>query len=683
MPTPLSLKGSTCFPVSIAIALAVLATQVWAGIELELGDVAGVGWSARAVRVVVSYPQGPGIELEISADTIELPGGLPPLEQVVMRCSRASLGGNDWRCDPGVLGFEVQGQPVTTSYRLTHVENVYDLELPKVDLNGLSLAATARYTDSSWSAELHLVSDDLTKTGTFIPTNEVFGVALSAGTMTLDLALAGESSRLRGNAMAELRELAFSDESGLRAGEGLRVGIQGSFSRRGPKWHFDSVLRLESGEIVFDNFYLQASGPPHEVSTMGEWSFASDRLELERFEIRHPGVLNASGSLQAELGDRPRLSALILKLPRTSLAALYRDYLQSLLLGGPFERVELDGELEANIQWRQDQSDRADITIHEVNLEDQSGNFAIYGLNADLRWAAKGNPPLSRIQWSGGSVYTLDVGPGVLLGELREDRFRLRETVSVPVLDGRLIVKTLNVDGFGSNLGWQMSGGLSPVTMETLCHALGWPPFSGTLAGSVPGVSYSQGELTTNGAMVMRVFDGEVLIRDLRLERPFDPVPELRANVDAWNLNLAQLTRAFSFGDIQGKLEGHVHNLVLQDWEPVSFDAAFATPDDDTSRHRISQNAVDNLARIGGGSGALSSTFLRFLDEFSYHRLGLSCRLRNGVCEMGGVESSERGYYIVKGGGFPPRIDVLGFNNRVAWKGLVDRLKNIEAPIIE
>ena len=150
----------------------------------------------------------------------------------------------------------------------------------------------------------------------------------------------------------------------------------------------------------------------------------------------------------------------------------------------------------------------------EVNLEDQSGNFAIYGLNADLRWAAKGNPPLSRIQWSGGSVYTLDVGPGVLLGELREDRFRLRETVSVPVLDGRLIVKTLNVDGFGSNLGWQMSGGLSPVTMETLCHALGWPPFSGTLAGSVPGVSYSQGELTTNGAMVMRVFDGEVLIRE-------------------------------------------------------------------------------------------------------------------------------------------------------------------------
>ena len=101
----------------------------------------------------------------------------------------------------------------------------------------------------------------------------------------------------------------------------------------------------------------------------------------------------------------------------------------------------------------------------------------------------------------------------------------------------------------------------------------------------------------------------------------------------------------------------------------MSFDAAFATPDDDTSRHRISQNAVDNLARIGGGSGALSSTFLRFLDEFSYHRLGLSCRLRNGVCEMGGVESSERGYYIVKGG----RVSTTNRRAGIQQQGRLER----------
>ena len=129
-----------------------------------------------------------------------------------------------------------------------------------------------------------------------------------------------------------------------------------------------------------------------------------------------------------------------------------------------------------------------------------------------------------------------------------------------------------------------------------------------------------------------------------------------------------------------------MHELVLQRWKPVAFDAAFATPKTDNSRHRISQNAVDSLAQIGGGGGALSATFLSFLEEFSYDRLGLSCRLSNGVCQMGGVVPAEQGYYIVKGGGFPPRIDVLGFNDRVAWDVLVERLKNIarsQSPIME
>ncbi len=68
---------------------------------------------------------------------------------------------------------------------------------------------------------------------------------------------------------------------------------------------------------------------------------------------------------------------------------------------------------------------------------------------------------------------------------------------------------------------------------------------------------------------------------------------------------------------------------------------------------------------------------LGFLESFSYDRLGISCRLKNGVCEMGGIEDAERGYYIVKGGGFPPRIDVFGFNTRVDWSTLVARLKAI------
>ena len=60
--------------------------------------------------------------------------------------------------------------------------------------------------------------------------------------------------------------------------------------------------------------------------------------------------------------------------------------------------------------------------------------------------------------------------------------------------------------------------------------------------------------------------------------------------------------------------------------------------------------------------------------SFSYKRLGMSCRLADGVCEMDGVAPAKRGFYLVEGGGIP-RIDIIGYNRRVDWQELLGRLK--------
>jgi hypothetical protein len=62
--------------------------------------------------------------------------------------------------------------------------------------------------------------------------------------------------------------------------------------------------------------------------------------------------------------------------------------------------------------------------------------------------------------------------------------------------------------------------------------------------------------------------------------------------------------------------------------------------------------------------------------EFGYSRLGISCRLQQGVCAMGGIDPAERGYYLVRGGGIP-RIDIIGFNQNIDWEILVSKLKDI------
>jgi len=256
--------------------------------------------------------------------------------------------------------------------------------------------------------------------------------------------------------------------------------------------------------------------------------------------------------------------------------------------------------------------------------------------------------------------------------------FDLAAPLGVPLLEGALRVNTLEVAAIGTpELAWNFRGALEPMSLQALTRSLAWPPFGGTLAGDIPLVSYSGGTITVDGSLDLEVFDGAVRLRRLSIDDPFGVIPVLRADVALQNLSLDALTSTFSFGNIQGKLQGRVHGLMLKDWKPTTFDARFATPDDDDSRHRISQRAVENLASLGGAGAVLSSTFLRVFEEFSYRRLGISCRLQNGVCEMGGVAPADGGYYIVEGGGLPPRIDVLGFNRRVDWKLLLSRFELI------
>jgi hypothetical protein len=219
---------------------------------------------------------------------------------------------------------------------------------------------------------------------------------------------------------------------------------------------------------------------------------------------------------------------------------------------------------------------------------------------------------------------------------------------------------------------------LRPISIALLSRALGWPEFSGTVAGSIPDLQMSGGVVTLGGNLEAEAFDGRIVVRELRLRDPLGQYPRLHASIDVENLDLELVTNTFSFGTITGRLSGRIEDLETFGWMPESFDARFYTPPDDRSPHVLSQRAVSNLSSIGGGSGggvtaALQGGFLKFFDTFRYDRLGLSCRLANDVCTMGGVEPSSNGYYIIKGAGLP-RIDVVSSQRQVAWTRLVRQL---------
>ena len=105
-------------------------------------------------------------------------------------------------------------------------------------------------------------------------------------------------------------------------------------------------------------------------------------------------------------------------------------------------------------------------------------------------------------------------------------------------------------------------------------------------------------------------------------------------------------------------------------------------------RQRISQRAVQDLTSVGNASivSSLQAKLIGFFDDFGYSRIGIACRLSDEVCAMDGLGSAGEGFIIVEGSGLP-RLTVVGYNRRVDWPTLVERLAAVGTgdvkPVVE
>lgn len=632
----------------------------------------------EGVELRLHWPQGAQAgELSLRAARVDAPDLGYAFRDLAWRCPLSRDGQGGWRCDGALHADDGKAMRLAVDLGAAHTDaalsqgtarlalrrNAATPDDTMIELTGVPLAWAQALAAQAWAAG-----------------------RLNGGSLDGRLRVhSPQRGPLRVAGALTVAGAAVDTADGAIAAEGLDADVQVDYRRLPASTLVTLDGDLDAGEMLFGSAYVSLASPVHlEIAAMGR---DGEGWEVPAFAWRDGDTLVAEGS--AAFGTDADLRELEVALRSADVAPLPERYLSGWLGVAGLSELSMQGALDATVSVRAGALADFALRPRMLSLAAADGRFRFDGLDGDVRIPRNGSAE-GELRWQGGGIGQVPVGAVQLPWRSADGELRLRRDVTLPLLGGSLAISAFRLRPPSSGEGLQVQSALEldGLDLGALAQALGLPAFGGTLGGRIPLARYADERLDFEGGLSMRVFDGDVRVSELSMERPFGVAPTLSADLDLAGLDLMAITGVFDFGSIGGRLHGHIHDLRLVDWEAQAFDAELHTERRAGTRQRISQRAVQNISSVGDASfvSSLQGRLIGLFDDFGYRRIGISCRLANGVCVMDGLHPAGEGFAIVEGAGVP-RLDIVGYNRRVDWQVLVERLAAVGsgdvAPVFE
>ncbi len=509
---------------------------------------------------------------------------------------------------------------------------------------------------------------------------------------------AGAVPRVAGSVSVSLLDAGFSSGDETMVAEGVSMNAFAGFRFPLPPERIDIAVSSEAGgfELLAGRFYGDFSGKKLTLTAKLGYAADNDMLEISRAELSLAGTgrIIATGDISG-VTTSPAFDTDV-RLVNISIKDVYdffiRETFQEQIPG--LSQITISGTASADMHVRgriNGFAARGDLTIDDMNIHDSDADVHLTGVNLRLpvdisspaaapRTGEAADPGLLRIDrlsWAGLQFKDLRAFPAV-----RQNALVFKEDIMLPVFGGSIAFRNITWrDILSPERELSLSVNIKDIDLRRAGAVFDMPEFEGTLSGSVPGVSFRENRLLTDGEIIIDVFNGRIKATGLSVDNVFSPITSIRVSLELDEIDLEKLTGTLDFGHVSGILHGYIRDLVIVNGQAESFTASIETVKRKGISQKINVEALRKISILGTGSSSsiLDRGMYRFFKEYRYEKLGFRASLKNDRLRLLGIENRGNAGYLVKGGLLPPKVDVISYNQDISFREMVNRLKRVRS----
>jgi hypothetical protein len=655
------------------------AAQALDSVSLKLGSIQGSTWQAQGIAIALDEISKNPQQLALTIDKLQLATPLSDFSLINIRCTAFTWHGEELNCQHGnatLHSSRWQTRAANFSFKLQ--KNHIALSLTDLAYLGGVAHIDAEAQNDDWSLQITMNAANGDELLALFP-SKLF--VLKTGKVNFHLYASGKQTQIEKFRLnTELTKLTGQISTGKFATEKLDLNTEITAQNINGLWQWQTQSQLNSGGLYVDPLYLKADGENIRLNAEGTLTTNDQHIIVQTINFQHSPTVTLNGNAELNYKQGINLEQAKFNLRSDNLQKLSTIYIKPFVEQAWLDGVTLAGQLNADLAMTGLLLTSLSANFKQLTIKDNAKCIQLFGGIGTINWSDKqAFNQSSSLAWQQLQINALPFGATKLSFLTHAKNFQLLGETHLPFLEGDITIKQFKLQTSDkNNTAIYFQGDMKNVSLQQLSAALKWQPLAGKISGHVPQVTYSNNTLKLDGELLINVFGGTVKIAKLAASNLLKGVSTFYADVEIDQLDLEQLTSKYQFGSITGKLSGFIKQLQIENWHPVHFLAWLGTPENDDSQHLISQKAVNSIAQIGGSgtSDLLSRTILKLFNTFQYDRIGIGCSLNDGVCQLSGLEATALNYTIVKGGGLP-RIEVMGFNSRVDWTVLIERLARI------